>query len=306
MTADYAIAISLDPKCSKAYYDRGLAYARKGDSDRAIADLDAALRLSPESPCYYEVRGTIRIRREDYGAGIADLHTAIRLDPCDPAARFEAPPKQPLTAEASHHGQQQVQQMLRNRPAMAQFGKKAGVLYQWAARKFAGEDLHREVFWDASEPPFDADSLPPTAESHGRIRIRRTYSDGPNKGKKQSFEAMWSEAVFELYNVANVQEFQRLEKEVAARKLTKVAFVAEKIECESRAAEKTRAFYIHVFLPWAKEQHAPTEPAAWFVGLRSDSRENLLLSRVDKRGTYWRDYEDQYDSILLKGKKANH
>ena len=117
---------------------------------------------------------------------------------------------------------------------------------------------------------------------------------------------MWSEAVFELYNVANVQEFQRLEKEVAARKLTKVAFVAEKIECESRAAEKTRAFYIHVFLPWAKEQHAPTEPAAWFVGLRSDSRENLLLSRVDKRGTYWRDYEDQYDSILLKGKKANH
>ena len=38
---------------------------------------------------------------------------------------------------------------------------------------------------------------------------------------------------------------------------------------------------------------------AWFFASRSDSRENLLLSHVDKRGAYWRYYEHQYDSMLL-------
>ena len=61
-----------------------------------------------------------------------------------------------------------------------------------------------------------------------------------NKGKEQSFEKMWTSAVFELYNVANAQDFERLEQDVAAGKLTKEAFVTKIIECESRAAEKTR------------------------------------------------------------------
>jgi len=183
---------------------------------------------------------------------------------------------------------------------MAHFGDKARVLYQWAARKFAGEDLGREILWDASDPSLDAENLPPTAKSPGRIRVRRTYGDGVNKGKEQSFEALWSKAIFELYNAANAREFQRLEGEAAAGQLTKETFVRKMVECESRTAEKSRAFYIHVFLPWASEQHAPTDPKVWYVACRSDSRENLLLPYVDKRGTYWRRYEHQYDSTLVR------
>ena len=117
----------------------------------------------------------MRIGRGDYEGGIADLHTAIRLDPNDPAAKFETSPKEPLTAAAIQHGEQQVRQMLRDRPAMAQFGEKAGVLYQWAARKFAGEDLHQEILWDASEPVlFDADNRASNDRETG------TYSDTQN------------------------------------------------------------------------------------------------------------------------------
>ena len=70
---------------------------------------------------------------------------------------------------------------------MAQFGERAGVLYQWAGRKFAGEDLYIPiVHWNASEPDaVDADSLHPSTERPGLIRIRKTYSDGLNKGKEQ-------------------------------------------------------------------------------------------------------------------------
>ena len=126
--------------------------------------------------------------------------------------------------------------MLRDRPEMAQFGKKAGALHQWATCKFAGEDLCQGILWDASEPVcFDADSRTLTAESPGQIRIRRTYSHGLNKGEEQSFEALWRDAVFELNNVANAPEFRRLELQVAARQLTKKAFVAKMIAGESRA-----------------------------------------------------------------------
>ena len=236
----------------------------------------------------------------DYEGGIADLNTAIRLDPNDPATKLEASPKSTLTAAAIQHGDEQVRQMLRDRPVMARFGDKAGVLYQWTANRFAGENSIREILWDAAEPvAADSDSRSATAERPGRIRVRTTYSYGVNKGKEQSFEALWSKAVFELYNVANGLDVQKLVGEAAAGQLTKEAFVTKIVECESRAAEKTRAFYIHVFLPWAKVQHVQTDPKSWFVAMRSNPREDLLMSRVDKHSTYWKHYEYRYDTILL-------
>ena len=120
-----------------------------------------------------------------------------------------------------------------------------------------------------------------------------------NKGKEQSFETMWRGVIFELCNIDSAKDFQRIESEAAAGQLTKETFAMKMVECEFRAAEKTRAFYIHVFLPWAKEQRAPTDPKAWYLSSRSDSRENLILSHVDKRGGYWRHYEHWYDSIPL-------
>jgi Flp pilus assembly protein TadD len=40
-----------------AYYNRGLAYGRNGNYDRAIADLDDAIRLNPKNaPCLQQSR----------------------------------------------------------------------------------------------------------------------------------------------------------------------------------------------------------------------------------------------------------
>ena len=53
--------------------------------------------------------------------------------------------------------------------------------------------------------------------------------------------------------------------EAAAGKLSKEQFITRVASIESRAGEKTRAFYLRVFLPWAKEHHVATDPLLWFV-----------------------------------------
>jgi tetratricopeptide (TPR) repeat protein len=46
--ADYGEAIRLDPEYAEAYYGRGLTYRNKGDLERAIADYSEAIRLDPK------------------------------------------------------------------------------------------------------------------------------------------------------------------------------------------------------------------------------------------------------------------
>jgi Flp pilus assembly protein TadD len=43
--ADYNQAIKLDPEFASAYNNRGFAYDKKGDTDRAIADFTRAIKL---------------------------------------------------------------------------------------------------------------------------------------------------------------------------------------------------------------------------------------------------------------------
>jgi tetratricopeptide (TPR) repeat protein len=45
--ADDTAAIGLDPRRSELFDERGRAYAKGGDLDRAIADFEEALRLDP-------------------------------------------------------------------------------------------------------------------------------------------------------------------------------------------------------------------------------------------------------------------
>ena len=46
--AAYTNAVQLAPKCAKAYYGRGRAYANKDDLDKAKADWNEAIRLDPK------------------------------------------------------------------------------------------------------------------------------------------------------------------------------------------------------------------------------------------------------------------
>jgi tetratricopeptide (TPR) repeat protein len=79
--ADYSEAIRLDPKYADAYYGRGLTYRNKGDLEVAIADYSEAIRLDPKLASAYNNRGNAYRDKGDPDRAIADFNEAIRLAP---------------------------------------------------------------------------------------------------------------------------------------------------------------------------------------------------------------------------------
>ncbi|WP_439394981.1 tetratricopeptide repeat protein [Bradyrhizobium sp. PMVTL-01] len=79
--ADYTEALRLNPKYAIAYNNRGLAFSEKGENDRAIADYNEALRLDPKYAIAYNNRGLAYWRKGENDRAIADYNEALRLNP---------------------------------------------------------------------------------------------------------------------------------------------------------------------------------------------------------------------------------
>ncbi len=80
--ADFNEAIRLNPSYVDAYRNRGIAYRSKGDADRAIADYDQVLRLDPTDLGTYSARGTAyQYNKGDYQRALADYDRATKLVP---------------------------------------------------------------------------------------------------------------------------------------------------------------------------------------------------------------------------------
>lgn len=301
--ADFSEAIRLDPRSAMSYAGRATCLARQKQYEAAIADVDKSIALCPNSPCFYEARAALWINWGKHDRADADIDTFLRLNPADPAVAFEQWPKNAVTDVDIRHGEQQVERMLRDRPAMAQHGRRADTLYQWAARKFAGEDFGGRVFWDSQDPPpfTTCASYVTLSGETGAIRVTSKRTDGPAEGSGRTFEELWRDAVFELYNVvvADSDEMWEVRRGATAGNLSKYEFVNAVVKHESLAAERTRSFYIHMFLPWAREQGISTHPQMWYLGLRSDTDEPLILSVVSEDSLYWRAYECRYDLFVL-------
>jgi tetratricopeptide (TPR) repeat protein len=68
-------------KGTGARNDRGSAYGREGDQDRAIADCSGAIRLYPKYAVAFNNRGPAYHAKGDDDRAIADYNEAIRLAP---------------------------------------------------------------------------------------------------------------------------------------------------------------------------------------------------------------------------------
>ena len=73
--------IASDPQNDGAFVNRGIAYRRIGDLDRAIQDYDQAIRLNPHAADAFNNRGNAFRTRDDLGRAMKDYDQAIRLDP---------------------------------------------------------------------------------------------------------------------------------------------------------------------------------------------------------------------------------
>lgn len=263
--------------------------------DAAIAGLDEVIRLEPREAKFRGLRGVAWLRKGDYARGAADLKAAIALNPGDVGIGYQPTSNRELSPAAVQHGRRQVARMLEDRPAMAAYGKDAAFLGEWAARKFAGEDFGDWVDWDPS-PPWhsDAEHLAPGDGDHAAILVEGTYTSGPHRGQSRSFEELWAGAVYELHNVTSAREFVRLNDAANEGNVSKEEFVGDILKYELLAAQRTRAFYVQVFLPWAAAKKLPTHPSLWFCDWW-DTPESVLKSFPDKSAYPWRPYARNHD-----------
>ena len=59
------------------------------------------------------------------------------------------------------------------------------------------------------------------------------------------------------------------------------------------------AFYINIFLPWAKDNHVQTDPHLWYFGGGPPAR-NDFASATDRQGVYPALYEHHFDFRVLQ------
>ena len=80
----YTKAIELNPNYKMAYYNRGLAYRKKGDNDQAISNYNKAIELDNKYAKAYNNRGfayMCRGKNGDYERAMKDFETGLSLNP---------------------------------------------------------------------------------------------------------------------------------------------------------------------------------------------------------------------------------
>jgi tetratricopeptide (TPR) repeat protein len=84
--ADANEAIRLDPGNAMAFTNRGFVYEFNDDPTRALADFNEAIRLDPSNALALNNRGEIYAERGEYTSAIQNYSEAIRIQPEFPAA----------------------------------------------------------------------------------------------------------------------------------------------------------------------------------------------------------------------------
>ncbi len=79
--ADYSAAIRLKPGDAQVFNNRGNAYYYDGQLDRAAADYDDAIRLQPDFTEAISNRGNIYRKKGRLDQAIAEYDRAIHMDP---------------------------------------------------------------------------------------------------------------------------------------------------------------------------------------------------------------------------------
>jgi hypothetical protein len=241
------------------------------------------------------------IGRKDYDFAIRLLRAAISFNENDAGASYDPFVISAPDATSRQHGQKQLAAMLADRPQMKAFLKLTDDLYEWAVRAFARRINGAEIYWSSEAipgpNPFLACHLPPTEGRPGRIQINPIGSE--TIGSAEAFTRLWNCAVFELHNIESAREFIRLDGRAYRSAITEEDFVKGAFVLEwKNAAQRTRRFYVDVFLPHATKYGIPTDPNVWYFGGGCWGTADSVFDRYTDKTEYpWRPYSLYYREL---------
>ena len=78
---DFDRALQTDQDIADAYFNRGLAYSAKGESERAVADITTAIEREPKLAAAWDARALARMALDQLDEALADSAEAIALAP---------------------------------------------------------------------------------------------------------------------------------------------------------------------------------------------------------------------------------
>ncbi|HUE72470.1 MAG TPA: hypothetical protein VMP01_16420 [Pirellulaceae bacterium] len=195
-------------------------------------------------------------------------------------------------------GNTQLRRMLSDRPDMARGLTKDDELFQWATRKFAGEDLPTWIEWEGSSDITDgvACHWPPHRGKPGRIFVPQKQRSLGQQSADSShiFDFLWSRAVYELHNIQSHEEFKNLTVKANAGTITRNEYILSTARTEYEAVLRTRVFYVETYHPWAQKRGLTTNPQNW--RLNCPSTFEKWIAHYPRGSSYpWGVYGDQYD-----------
>lgn len=191
------------------------------------------------------------------------------------------------------HGEEQLTLMLHDRPALTEYVSSGGPTWNWTVRQFAGKSTGIQVYWDREARYIGrARNYLKDDDSCAFISIPKlTRTVEPLRG-----DYLWSNVVFELFNVQNSGQFRQTELDAVAGKLSKDEFVRKIASLEFEASKQTFLFYQNLFLAQATSKGLHTNSDDWYDKI-PDSFE-AYFSRIPRGLGYHQLYEDRYDELL--------
>jgi tetratricopeptide (TPR) repeat protein len=120
-----------------AYISRGIAHYNKGENEPAIADFSEAIKLDPSDAKAYANRGTAYERKRDYDRAIEaieDYTTAIRINPSD-AGAYNGRAEAYFTIGEAAQGLIDAERSLQLRPNDAATLYTRGIIYEALGRR---------------------------------------------------------------------------------------------------------------------------------------------------------------------------
>ena len=211
------------------------------------------------------------------------------------------------------HGRKQLVTMLKDRPLMKSYLGTSDELWSWTCSKYGDKVLGSRVEWDSSDPTTgtDADHRMPYDGNAGRIRIRnlsldlnRSEKDAPTE-KSKAFERLWSNAVFELYNIQHAKEFQHACNRVINGEMDQKTFVRTIFFIELKSIQLTRKWYVEVFLPHARKYNLATDPDIWFCSMWGTPI-SIFNQYPDKSLYPWNPYASYYSKLKARSHASQH